>query len=430
MSEFRFDDYGNNVTALGTSKDKSTFTGFIPAEDLGEETLDGIYEKNSIGRRVIDRVVDDATRGDFTLSGTDTQYDWEAFKSELDDLDALNRLGDGWRWARLYGGSIVIMNVPDATDLNQALQIDKAREVRSLEIVESRYARPQVHNRKLGVEGFRNPEIYDVTTPHGKAGSVHRSRVIRFDGVRVPPTRLLARGGWGPSVLDQIWVDLRRLGSAMGYSENILHEISVMMLSIEGYREQMAGDENDRSTLQKVFEKMRWGIDSLNTLILDSKDEYREQTRTVTGISQLIDQFIAAMVRATDMPRTVLLGEQPGGLNANADSEIRAWYDHVAHQQKKILTPALNRLITIMFAIKQRRNEKVPTEWVIEWEPLWQPTDKEQADAELVRAQAAQIRQTIIAVSAPDEERNKMIEHGDIVPLDGAMPLLEAGIGT
>ena len=103
------------------------------------------------------------------------------------------------------------------------------------------------------------------------------------------------------SVLDQVWSDLRRLGSAMGYSESILHEISLMVLSIEGFREQMAGDENDRSTLQKVFEKMRWAIDSLNTLVLDSTDEFREQTRTVTGISDLIDQFISAMVRATDI---------------------------------------------------------------------------------------------------------------------------------
>ena len=265
--------------------------------------------------------------------------------------------------------------------------------------------------------------------PLGKAGAVDRSRVIRFDGVRVPPTRVLKRGGWGPSVLDKVWEDLRRLGSTMGYAESILHEISLMVLSMDGYREVMAGAEEDRSAMQKVFETMRWALDNLNTMVLDSKDEYREQTRTVAGISQLLEHFISAMVRATDMPRTVLLGEQPGGLNASADSEIRSWYDHVATEQKKILTPALNRLIKIMFAIKDRRGKKVPTEWTIEWEPLWQPTEKEDAEAMLVRAQASQI-QSLGGWASDDEIRDKMVEDGDIVKKENALPLLEAGIGT
>lgn len=417
----RADDYLNNVTALGTAKDKSNHTGFADAGDLSEETLDAIYEKHSIGRRVVDRVVDDATRVDFSLTGTDENFDWDALKSELDDLEAVPRLADAWRWARLYGGSIVIMAITDGMDLSKPAQIERARDLRSLEIVESRYATPQIFDKTLGARGFRNPEMYNVVLPAGKAGLVHRSRVIRFDGVRVPPTRLHARGGWGPSVLDQLWVDLRRLGSAMGYAEAIMHDISLMVLTIEGFHEKMASGEQDRNEMRAVFENMRWGLDMLNTMIMDSQDTYREQPRTVAGVSQLLDHFINAMVRATDMPRTVLLGEQPGGLNASADSEIRAWYDHVANMQQKVLTPALNKLIKQMFAIKARRGATVPTEWTIEWEPLWQPTDQEKAQAELVRAQAGQIRQTIMSVSAPDEERAKMIASGDIVEVDPAV---------
>jgi hypothetical protein len=423
--KFKADDYVNNITALGTpGKDKSPHTSFALTADLQAEELDGMYEKESLAGRIIDRVVDDATRVDFSLTGTDEKFDWASVKSELDDLDALNQFADAWRWARLYGGSIVIMNIDDNVDIAKPLQLDRATEIRSLEIVESRFATPDFFSRGLGSRAFLKPSAYDIVTPLGHAGKVHGTRVIRFDGVRVPPTRLLNRAGWGPSVLDKIWRDLRRLGSAMGYAEAILHEISVMMLSIKGYREQMAGSAEGKRTIQQIFEKMRWGIDNLNTLVLDSEDVYEEKTRTVTGMDALLTHFVDAMVRATDMPRTVLLGEQPGGLNASADSEVRAWYDHVANQQQKVLTPALNVLLEHIFALRAKRSEPVPDEWTIEYEPLWQPTEQEKAATALVRAQTAQIQQTILSVASPEEIREQMIADGDITPIEDELPRL------
>lgn len=418
----RADDYANMVTALGTNKDKSQGTFFASTADLTAEELEDLYEKQAIAARVVDRVVDDATREGFTLTGTDRAFDWESVKSGLDDLDARNQLGDAWRWSRLYGGSLVIMNVDDNLKLHQPMALDRARSLRSLEIIESRYVTPSGTSRRLGTAGFRKPRVYDINAPNGVSVQIHSSRVIRFDGVRVPPSRLLDRNGWGPSVLDKVWSELRRLGSSLGYAEAILHEISIMMLSIEGFRDAMSGSADDKRTVQAVFERMRWGIDALNTLVLDSRDSYTESARNVSGLDALLKQFIDSMVRSTDMPRTILLGEQPGGLNASADSEVRAWYDHVAHQQKQVLTPALGRLLSVMFEIRSKRGEPVPDEWTIEWEPLWQPTDKEVADAALVRAQTAQILQTVLGAASSLEIRKALIEAGDITPVDPLDP--------
>ena len=88
---------------------------------------------------------------------------------------------------------------------------------------------------------------------------------------------------------------------------------------------------------------------------------------------------IDALVRATDMPRTIILGEAPGGLNVSGESELRAWYDFVASQQPQKLTPPINRLLEVIFAIRSNKNETVPTEWTIEYAPLWQPSEQEKA---------------------------------------------------
>lgn len=412
----RGDGYQNNVTSLGSSRDKSYYTFFGRDLDLTSEQLESMYEREAIASRVVDRVVDDATRVDFTLEGTDESFDWGSIKSELGDIDARNKLGDGWRWARLYGGSLIVMNIDDNMPLDRPLAINRATKIRSLEIFESRFVLPS-----FGKHGLRNPESYTISNPHGKITKIHSSRTIRFDGVRTAPTRMLSRGGWGPSVLDKVWRDLRRLGTAMGYAESILHEISVMMLSIKGYRTQMAGTEKDRRTAQLVFQKMREGIDTLNTLILDADDSYTESTRTTAGLSDLLTQFVDGAVRATDMPRTILLGEQPGGLNASADGEVRAWYDHVSSQQKRFMTPALDVIIGHLFDIRKNRGEKTPTEWTIVYEPLWQPTEKERAETCLINAKTAQIQETL-GVVAPDEIREQMIARGEIEPLTTTTP--------
>lgn len=422
-AEIKADDYANLITGLGTGKDKSGGTTFGDRVDLTINELDNLYEHEALAVRVIDRLVDDATREGFTLKGTDTEFDFQSVLSTFDDLDALNMVGDAWRWARLYGGSILVVNVNDNVRMSEPIELERATQILSLHVIESPFAQPIGFIPGLGSRAFRDPFAYDITTSFGAdlARIVHASRVIRFDGLRIPPTRMLSRNGWGPSVLDRVWSELRRLGSVMGYSENILHEISVMMLKIKGFREQAAGSSVSKQELQRVFHTMRWALDNINTLVLDSEDEYTESTRTVAGLDALLGRFVDAVVRATDMPRTILLGEQPGGLNANADSEIRAWFDFVAAQQKKTLSPALSKLLDIEFQLRKQRGEDAPEEWTIEYASLWQPSDKEAADTDKVQADT-DTAYVDLSVTTPEEVRQRLIKEGKIDPIEGSEP--------
>lgn len=424
----RVDDYLNVLTGLGGSRDKSTSTTFARGCDLTHVELDDLYEHDAISARIVDRVVDDATRGEFSLTGTDESYDWASMKSELDDHDVVSELGDGWRWARLYGGAVVVMDVDDGLPMEQPLDLSRATRLRSLQVVESPYVQPTQHNRGLGARAWRRPLRYQVSAG-SRVRQVHHTRLIRFDGVRVSSRRLLERGGWGPSVLDRPWSAMRRLGSVEGYAETILHELSVMTLKLEGFENKMAQGQKGQSEVKQVFEMMRYAIDNLHILVMDQKDEYGETARSVTGIDLLLKHFVDALVRNTDMPRTILLGEQPGGLNATAEAETRGWYDHVASAQKNVLSPALNRVLTILFALRKQRGGQVPSEWTIEYEPLWQPSEKEQAETELVWAQADALRMADSVVS-PDEVRARLLKRGHVETTDGRPMLREPELGT
>jgi phage-related protein (TIGR01555 family) len=198
----------------------------------------------------------------------------------------------------------------------------------------------------------------------------------------------------------------------------MMHEMSLMVLKIEGLRGAITGSAEEQAGAKAVLESLRWSIDNLHTLALDSRDDYAESSRSVAGIERLIERFVDALVRATIIPRSRFLGEQPGGLNANGDTEMRAWFDSVASQQKKKLTRPINRVLEILFAIEKNQGRKAPEKWTIKYNPLWQLSAKEKAEAYFSSAQAFQIMEDMGWV-ASDEVRQQLVADGAFAPIEG-----------
>lgn len=412
----RVDAYSNAITGLGGGVDKSSFSFFNARPDLPAGMLADMYEKDALSARIVDRLPDDATRQGFYLEGVDESFDVNALMSEVEDLKVMESLADAWRWSRLFGGAVAILAVNDGNKMEEPLDLTRVTKLSAIQVMESTYVTPSGFNPGLGARAFASPEFYDITVPFGAADNrlrrVHHSRVIRFDGVRVSRMRLMRNNGWGPSILDRVFTELDQLGSVMGYARSVMHDISITVFKLEGWREQLAGDERSQAEAQRALESLRMSMDNLHAMALDSADEFVNINRNVSGLKDLIQEFIDALVRSTDMPRTVLLGEQPSGLNASGDSEVRSWFDFVRSQQKLHLAPAINRVLDVLFASKKRR----PTEWEVEFPPLWQPSDAEKADTLLKNAQAGQIL-ILNDVAAPDEIREQLIATGDLTPL-------------
>jgi phage-related protein (TIGR01555 family) len=415
------DAYANLLTGLGTGKDKSTYAGFVPRGPIPKEVLDDIYEEDAIAARVVDRLVDDGTREGFTITGEDEGFDFASVQSQLEDLDAVNAVADAWRWSRLYGGALLVMVVNDGRKMDKPLNLEAANKLSSLQVVESPYARPVGYNPGMGARAFRRPEQYEITVDIGaednKSRLIHRSRVIRFDGVRVAPSRMIHNEGWGPSVLSRTFTEIQQLGDVMGYARSIMHDISIQVYKLDGLREKLCGSAQDQEEMRAAVEAIRMAVDNLHVLAMDALDDFVTVDRSVAGIDALINQFIDALVRATPYPRTVILGEQPSGLNTNGDSEIRTYFDFVASQQKLTLTPAITRLLEVIFAVRRNRGEDVPEEWVVKYQPLWQPTEQEAAETFLKNAQAHQIL-NLNDVESPEEWRAALISAGLITPLE------------
>jgi len=412
------DGYANALTGLAGSADKSTYGRFDRRMRLGEAELSAIYEQDAIAARIVDRLVDDATRGSWTLRGESAPFDFSPTRSTLESLDMMGSIASAWRWARLYGGALLLVEVDDSLPVDEPLDLSSASQIVGFQVIESPFLSVDVYDPKKGLRGIVSPEHYLVSSPiQGASLKIHRSRVIRFDGVRVSPARMLANGGWGPSVIDRVYSELSALGEVLGYCRAVLHDISIQVYKITGLREQICSSPAGEAEIRKMLETIRMSTDTLHALAIDSEDEFLEISRTVAGLDTLVEKFVDAVVRASPQPRTIILGEAPSGMNASGDSELRSWFDLVAAEQKLVLTPAITRILGIELELQRQRGIPAPAEFSIDYRVLWQPTERERTEALLRVAQADQIY-LLNGVIAPDEIRARLISEGVLVGLD------------
>lgn len=423
-SPLKMDDYANIMTGLAGPPDKSSYTRFQRQPRLERAELESLYEQDAIAARIVDRIVDDSFRTKWSATGSDVNIENPKLESAMDDLGVNAKLSQAWREGRLYGGALAVLSVADGRPLDQPLDLQAAVRITAINVVPSPFLIPEGWGNS-SIFPFANPECYNFLVPVPKMGEgpsqqfsarVHHSRVIRFDGIDLSPFRMATYNGWAPSLLQRVYREISQLGEAMGYARAILHDISTEVIYFDGLREKLCGGPSAREEISRMIEEMRMLKDNLHLWALDANDKVDERKRTVTGISDLIERFISALVRATDMPRTVLLGEQPGGQNASADSEIRSWYDFVDSERKKRINPAINKILDIYFKCQKNLGQEVPSRWVIAWEPLWQPTTAEISTTQKMEAETAKIYLEAGVVNS-DEIRKKLVSAGYIDPI-------------
>lgn len=375
MQTEHIDGWANTMTSMGSIRDKSTALTFLRRERLSREVLETMYEQNPIAARVVDRLVDDAFRNGWTITKCNVDIDHAAIMSRLDELQVNTQMARAARWSRLYGGALLCVPTVDATRRDQVLINPTA--IYPLTVVAAHDAIPQEYDDGFGSPTYQKVLSYDIQGLTSTTARVHHSRVIAFEPIELPPAVLLRSiTRWGPSVIDRLFDDLGREGSARAHAVSMMYIASLLFLQLQGFREDH-NSKQGRVKLAKFMGDVRRTLDSLGVMGLDVNDKIGTVTLQTSGVHELIDRMRDALAAAADMPKEILFNESPAGLNAgelSGPQEI--WFATVRKFQTQVLTPALDRVLEICFQVWG-----IPaTEWQIEWAPLWTPSQTAIAD--------------------------------------------------
>lgn len=396
-AEVRTDGFANIITGLGTAqRDKRLASEIQAPAILARIELDDLYAGDGLARRICDLPANEQTRKWIGISADDDVG--KDTLQRLQTLAAQDAVTEAMIWARLYGGSVILLGIDDGLDPAKPLTDTAAIKSFTWLNVLNRYE-VEITQRYLDpfAPQYGKPELYKVMPSIAGPGSmmtdriVHESRVIRFDGVRTPRYRLEQNAGWCDSIFVALLNTIRDVWSGFDGTAHLLTDFSQAIYKVKGLASQVGS--NQEATILKRLQILDMVRSLMRAVVIDADGEdFTRSTTPLTGLPEVLDRLEQLLSAVTEIPVTLLFGRSPAGLNATGESDVRLFYDAVQSKQENQLRPKLERLLTLLFRAKDGPTGGVePEEWSFKFNPLWQLTDAERADLHSKQSAADQI---------------------------------------
>lgn len=379
------DGLENVVAGLGTDRDKRSYSVWADPRVLTRMELENMYRGSWLAKKIVNAVADDMTREWLHVA-----FDGEELGTAIEQAEkrfALKRkINEALKWSRLYGGAVIIIGTRDK-NLAKPLDVKSIRkgDLRYLHVVDRWRISPAGSlNRDLESPNFGMPDSYVIAE---STVQVHHTRVLRFNGEKLPYFAWLRNAMWDDSVLQHVMDSLMNCDATTQAIATMMFEANVDVVKSEGLADVLAM-KNGEAVLTKRFQVAAMLKSFNRMLLLDGSESYEKKSNNFSNLDKIIQQFMIDVSGAADIPMTRLFGQSAAGLSATGDNDVRNYYDMVSAKQESELRPQLEYLYEVLV-----RSElgHMPDDFRFDFNPLWQLSDKEQADIEKTRAERDQI---------------------------------------
>lgn len=382
LSKVKNDGWMNLLTGLGQhGRDKTTATLFSSCRCFTHKEISDLYRSDGITKRIIDLIPSEMLRQGFEIDGDNEGK----ILAEFEQLDVVYKINRLIQLSRLYGGAICVMGIADGRSLDEPVNEGNIKSINWLHcfdrwqtIVNYDYICCDMNSKNYGL-----PEYYEVRDYRtGATFIVHYSRVLRMDWVELTPREAMQNQGWGDSALNSIYDELKNYGAAFANVSAIMQDFVNGVLKIPNLSMQMASGCGDtEAMLHKRIDIANLTKSVTNMMVLDGDESYEKLSTNVSGMGEIIDRFMLTLSSVTGIPITLLFGRAPAGLNATGDADIRNFYDMIKQLQEYKLKPVLEKLVRYMMKAEYGSfYGEEPENWSIQFAPLWQNTEEQEAN--------------------------------------------------
>lgn len=225
---------------------------------------------------------------------------------------------------------------------------------------------------------YGEPEYYDVASASAMV-RIHPSRMIRFVESPDPAT------GEGKSILTHT---LQPILAAETTRDNVVAlttEACLDIMSVEGLMEAVQDPHTEAQMVKRyaLFRQMK----QTNAMgVIDKeKETFAKHNQQFATLPDVIETMRREAAAALGIPYSLLFG-RPGGLGTNGETELSAYYDNIKTMQENEIQPVCEPLdeAIIRSALGSR-----PEEIYIQWNSLWEMSDKERAEIGKMIAETA-----------------------------------------
>lgn len=447
----REDGYVNLLNKYGTKQDNSEAYKFEREPVIPDMQLTGLYEGNGLFSKIIDTPAEEALKHGFDLNLKSDELN-AIVEDALDDLEWEERAATAIKWARLYGGALIVMLIDDGRGLEEPVDWEHIRSIDELRVYERSIVQPDyasLYQQDYGGKGvgnrvskFGQPEYYYVSSIYGSF-KVHESRCLVFrNGVLPEQTSNATYLFWGMPEYVRIRRALRETVTAHTDSVKLLERSVQAIYSMKGLASLLTTDDGENQVLKRL-QLVDTSRGLLNSIAIDSEGEqYDFKTFQFSGVKDVIDATCNMLSALTNIPQTILFGRSPAGMNATGTSDFESYYNFVEKIQRLMLKRNLRTLLDVVFRAGIASGDVAEEpDYKLEFKPLWSLSDTEQATVDQTKAQTALVKaqtaQAYVDMQAldPTEVRRRLasdeeFDVEDIISEDDEDDLLQSLLGT
>lgn len=427
QDQFRQDGYTNLLNKYGTMQDNSMAYSYEQEPVTTDLELIRLYEGNGLFTKIIDRPSEEAVKHGFDIDYGDEDIA-EYVDDRLDELEFEDKFATAEKWARLYGGAIIVMLCDDGGGLEEPLDWSKVTTIEELRVFERAIVQEDytslyhfhffdsLKNKKP----FGQPEYYHVYSTYGYF-TVHYSRCLIFRNGRLPEqtTNSIYRY-WGMPEYVKINRALRECITSHEDGVKLLERSVQAIYKMKNLAQLLSTDAGEDKVIQRLqVIDMARGI--LNSIAIDTDGEdYDFKSLPMSGVKDVIDATCNMLSAVTNIPQTILFGRSPAGMNSTGESDLENYYNMVENIQKQNMKSNARTVIDLI--LKQGLIEgKIPEipKYKMKFAALWSMSETERADVSQKNAQTEQVKaqtaQVYIdsGVLDPSEVRKSLANEGE-----------------
>lgn len=379
-----FDAYSNPAANLGIGGNNLAQTASYVMERMTWDyyTLNTLFRNNWIAKAIIEKPANEMLKNGFEIQSeldpdkiAEIERVWRKTKTKDKFLDCL-------KWARLYGGCVLIPMIEGQSDLSTPLDYDT--------IMPDSYKGCFLVDRWSGISPsseleediadpeFGQPKYYTISTEETDGSvKIHHSRLIKMIGRELPRWEKISEMFWGASELEHVYTELKKRDDT---SANI--SFLIFLANIRVYKMQNLGQAltlGDQQSMQRVYETMQQMnrlMCNTGTFAMDKDDDFTMQSYTFTGINDIYESFMLDISGAAEIPIDKLFGRSPNGFNSG-EATLRSYYDTIQEKQETYVRAPLEKLIKI---ITMSTLGEIPDDLEIIFNPIRQASDDERAE--------------------------------------------------
>lgn len=249
--------------------------------------LNSLYRDNWVVQNVVGLMVDDMLREWYKLKGSYTPEALDALSKVERDTRLRERINEGLRWGRLYGGAAGLIMIDGQDDLSKPLDTDMIYpgSFKGLYILDRWQG--ITPNMELVFEGGDPvPESYSITDARGRTVvNVHHSRVVRFTGRDLPFLERVAEMYWGESEVEALYKDVVAHDNVSANMAALTFQANINTMEVKGLEQLFSiGSSQAQRRFWNVMQAQSVLRSNFGTQLVEQGNQIRNTQYTFTGL--------------------------------------------------------------------------------------------------------------------------------------------------